>query len=92
MNQDGEKVYLWYHTTAKWRLSKGIRFQTKSNRCWMSIYSDGEFLLFNAHLKTIKEYDVTKIQQIWRESDLTGSNFPWTASVAISSGNTNKLY
>ena len=44
LNQDGEKVYLWYHTTAKWRLSKGLRFQTKSHRCWMFIDSDGEFL------------------------------------------------
>ena len=50
------------------------------------------FFKWRVSLKIIKEYDVTKLQQIWRESDLTGSNFPWTASVAISSGNTNKLY
>ena len=37
-------------------------------------------------LKIIEENDVTKLQKIWHESDLTGSYFPWTANVAISSG------
>ena len=50
------------------------------------IFLSKEENLSKSLIKIILERDVTKLQKIWHESDLTGSHFPWTASVAISSG------
>ena len=56
-------------------------FELKKDKFLVILLSKGDF-----HSKIILERDVTKLQKIWHESDLTGSHFPWTASVAISSG------
>ena len=50
------------------------------------IFLSKEENLSKSLIKNILEGDVTKLQKIWHESDLTGSHFPWTASVAITSG------